>query len=789
MRYFSLIFIFFFIQTCLSQGNSNNRFLKSTDDSNYFHNYNIENFYLHTNKSLYFTEEYIFFKAYVVNEVSNTPNLETTNLHINLYDFNNQLVFSQLFFVEKGKAFGSIKLPKDLKSGEYTLQLNTQWNRNFKKGSNFSIVIQNLSNPITNFKTTESVDTPITFFAEGGNIVKDIENTIYFKVKTNNNLDIIGKIVDTKTNEEISKIYKVNNSYGKSSFIYNSDYIALFNIDGKEQKIILPIANNTGFVLQKTNVNARNSIAFNLITNLETIKNKKNKFIYAVLHKKGIKSRTAKFTLSEKTLNYNLHFPKSDIYEGYNTVTVFDDKNTILTERPFYYKNEKKTDLSTKIVTQTKDSTTIDLQLINIYKPTNVSISVLHEDSQVIDHNSKITKSLINENSNKKLLEDLDLYFQETRTKNNFLYRSIAKQKILFEKERGLTLKGHLNTKIENPTDCIVSIANSKKLLQSTLDSEKNFQFNNLLLIHPSEFALILLNKEGQPEKSRFYIYNTYVKYKAENTLKNSKIINKEKKKITDSKPIINVVDFPILKDVEQLREVVLKDTKNKEKKRIKQIKKDNPYLAVNNSFTKDYLIDPEKDFLTLGQYLKNRITGIRVVYVRSNVVVYNYRGNGSVNLASDLIKIVLDGVTLPQKIGDEVYGLSIAHRNIADFELISVNISGLGNGITAESGVINLISRRGRPISNTYNGSTSTVYKTSNGFSQNNKNINDNDLLFSNEASENAFSAIDWIPNITLTPNNSNIIKIKKPQEEHVKLIINGISDDGDLIYKVIDL
>jgi len=342
MRYFSLIFIFFFTQTVLSQGKSNYSSLSSFDENQYFHNYNIENFYLHTNKNLYFTEENIFFKAYIVNEVSNKPNLETTNLHVNLYDFNNQLVLSHLFFVEKGKAFGSIELPKDLKSGKYTLQLDTQWNRNFKKGSNFSIVIQNLSNPVTTFKTTESIDTPVTFFPEGGNIIKGIKNTIYFKVKTNNNLDIIGKIIDTKTNEEISKIYKVNDSYAKSSFIYNSNYIALLNINGKEQKIILPTANKTGFVIQKANTNARNSIAFHITTNLETIKNKKNKSIYAVLHKKGIKSRMAKFTLSEKTLNYNLHFPKSDIYEGYNTVTVFDSKNTILTERPFYYKNEKK---------------------------------------------------------------------------------------------------------------------------------------------------------------------------------------------------------------------------------------------------------------------------------------------------------------------------------------------------------------------------------------------------------------------------------------------------------------
>ncbi len=55
-------------------------------DNGYIHDYNIENFYLHTDKNFYFTEEHIYFKAYTVSEINNKPNLNTRNLHINLYD-------------------------------------------------------------------------------------------------------------------------------------------------------------------------------------------------------------------------------------------------------------------------------------------------------------------------------------------------------------------------------------------------------------------------------------------------------------------------------------------------------------------------------------------------------------------------------------------------------------------------------------------------------------------------------------------------------------------------------
>ena len=66
---------------------------------------------------------------------------------------------------------------------------------------------------------------------------------------------------------------------------------------------------------------------------------------------------------------------------------------------------------------------------------------------------------------------------------------------------------------------------------------------------------------------------------------------------------------------------------------------------------------------------------------------------------------------------------------------------------------------------------------------------ITDTELFYPNKTSENIYGTIDWVPNFTLNPNTTNILKIKKPIDEHVKLIIQGISLDGDLIYKIIEL
>ena len=50
-------------------------------------------------------------------------------------------------------------------------------------------------------------------------------------------------------------------------------------------------------------------------------------------------------------------------------------------------------------------------------------------------------------------------------------------------------------------------------------------------------------------------------------------------------------------------------------------------------------------------------------------------------------------------------------------------------------------------------------------------------------------FNSIDWIPNFTLNPNIKNSLKINLDNHKAIKLIINGFSQNGDLIFKEIDL
>ncbi|WGD34763.1 hypothetical protein [Olleya sp. YS] len=672
-----------------------------------FHNYNIENFYLHTNKSIYFTGESVFFKAYVVNEHNNKPNSETTNLYINLYDFNNILVLSQLFYVENGKTYGSVKLPKDLKSGEYTLQLDTYWNKNFKKGSNFSILIQNLDD-------SKSV------------------------------------ISDSKTIQDIGNSIITNNSTAQNSETETS-----------------------GFQLTKSNSDNSDRINFTLLANKEAIANRENKFVYAALHKKGYITNTASFVLSEKFLMYSINFLKKDVLEGLNTISLFDSDNKLLAENRFYYKAEQHADILAKKINQTKDSLTLDLTLINIYKKANVSISIQHQDSKVIDYNSTITNVLLNENFNTP--EQLTLNYNQQ--KNSFPYQSILDKTLLYDNERGLRIKGQLNTKLDNPSNYKITLYSKKDniLISKPLNEDRSFEFNNLFLTYPSQYSLTLTDENEKNKEGHFFIYNTFINYKADSILqkpllKITKTTVLEKSnlptKITDD------IDLPISKNVELLDEVVLKNVGRKNDKRIKEILKENSYLGIKNGFSDYYLIDEDKDKTTLEQYLRN-VRGL---------IVFSYFGDIYVMDRRDktLVSIVIDGHPESQ-----VGGFRLANDQVTNYELITYDITGVGSMFNNR---LNLVSRKN--LSGIKNKKViSKIYKTIKGYSFNQETLNDNSLIYPNKTSEHSFSTLDWIPDLALNPNTSNIISIKKPEHDNVKLIINGVSEDGDLIYKVIDL
>jgi len=120
------------------------------DKNVYLYNIEKEKFYLHTNKTIYYSGEKIWFKAYIVEDSNNKPHPSTNNLFVNFYSPEKKLISSQLFYTEAGFTYGEIDINAELVSGTYYIDLDTNKNRNFKNGSVIPIQIISTSNKENN---------------------------------------------------------------------------------------------------------------------------------------------------------------------------------------------------------------------------------------------------------------------------------------------------------------------------------------------------------------------------------------------------------------------------------------------------------------------------------------------------------------------------------------------------------------------------------------------------------------------------------------------------------------
>ena len=141
----TLLFCLLFLTTCIvAQTKQENEVYTFIKQNPYFQKDGQELFFLHTNKTLYFSGEKIWFSSYILDAQKETPAFKTKNLYLNLYDTNFKLVTQKLYYVKNGKATGQFALSGKLTSGNYYLQLDTNWNRNFGKGTHTKIEIVNL---------------------------------------------------------------------------------------------------------------------------------------------------------------------------------------------------------------------------------------------------------------------------------------------------------------------------------------------------------------------------------------------------------------------------------------------------------------------------------------------------------------------------------------------------------------------------------------------------------------------------------------------------------------------
>lgn len=160
-----------------------------------------EKIYLHLDRPSYWSNDDIWFKAYL----KNTP-IPTCNLYVELLNERGKVVYKKTCWVQAGLAYGDIHLADTLSSGMYQIRAYTNWMRNFDEQWFFrrDLVIWNLrdkaKSPRQNELKARKVD--FQFMPEGGTFLSGVKNKVAFKVIDPNGkgLDAEGVVLDEKGN-------------------------------------------------------------------------------------------------------------------------------------------------------------------------------------------------------------------------------------------------------------------------------------------------------------------------------------------------------------------------------------------------------------------------------------------------------------------------------------------------------------------------------------------------------------------------------------------------------------
>ena len=146
----------------------------------YHEAYPAEKAYLHTDKPYYVAGEKIWFKAYLVEALTNRPDTLSVPLYVELIDnVAGKIIDQRTIKLAGGFGHGDFTLPDSLQAGVYRLRAYTNWMRNFDENLFYTKDFQVYSTDQQAFAEKLNAETiDFKFFPEGGNLVEGIESRI-----------------------------------------------------------------------------------------------------------------------------------------------------------------------------------------------------------------------------------------------------------------------------------------------------------------------------------------------------------------------------------------------------------------------------------------------------------------------------------------------------------------------------------------------------------------------------------------------------------------------------------
>ncbi|WP_167618786.1 MG2 domain-containing protein [Maribellus sediminis] len=324
-----------------------------------------EKIFVQTDRPVYLPGEELWFSAFLLNASSQQLNQSESVLYLELVSPVGITRQKNIFKLNAGRAWGSILLDQNLKSGDYYLIAYTNWMRNsgsdyyFSKQIHISaeaielppdtIALQSAGNNDTAVEyeeTTSSSEIHLSFFPEGGTLIEGILSKLAFEAVNENGsgIDLDALVVDdtgeiicaAKTLWRGKGFFMLTPQAGKEYFIrVNSE-----NQNSQEYK--LPEAQSDGLTFSVKEMTKQKQIKVN-VSRKGNLSSTKSAVLLSMQNGVPVKAFSIDF---DNTQNVDIVIDKSEFRSGIVQFTLFDEARNPLAERLFFVKGTDKLNIN-----------------------------------------------------------------------------------------------------------------------------------------------------------------------------------------------------------------------------------------------------------------------------------------------------------------------------------------------------------------------------------------------------------------------------------------------------------
>ena len=761
-------------------------------------NYTAEKIFIHYDKQSYIAGDTIWFKAYILDGF--LPSRKSTVLNVEMLSDSGKVIGRKILPISASMAANAFELPSNLQQGSYTITAFTGLMMNFGTSNYYNKQI-NIYNP-ANLKTAidATFNPEVKFFAESGNLVANLDNTVAFKCVDNNGLplNVAGKIINA-TGQEKAQFKSTHDGMGKFNFtpILGEKYFAECLIDASTKKTVaLPAITLNASLMKLTFSEGKSYLEINN-TNVSD-NTKKPAFVLGVEEN----MIAFKIQLNENELVTKVELPTADLPSGILKITLFSKENQPLAERLAFINTddyEVKTKLETNTLGTTARAKNNFTFLVDDTTVGSYSVAVINAELEIENiegEDNIISRFLLTDNLRGKI-NNPAYYFEnndEVHAKNldlvmltngwrRYSWTEILTNKfpeMVYKDPNYITLFGsafapYTTNPLKEASLLFFVKTNDSipDIINKATNAVGDFEIPGMLFEDSATFFIQNSNardkrinlKLKSPSLSNLFSIN-------KKNIPYYNFIKPNSNQFTQIAKMVNVKNTEI-KNVQLLESIQL-TTKAKtamqqyEKKYVKGL------LGSSSARTLDFLTDPPRSGVNILDYLKARLTGVTITGGPVNYNI-NYRNTSS-----------LTGGQIPMAIFLDEYPVDVsmvATMPADDFAIVKVFSNGPLAGVGGALALYTNKDKKGK--SSAYSSFSEAIIE---GFAITKEFYSPNyDVSFTNNNTLNDNrTTIYWNPYLV---NNKDYKQINfsfynSDYAKKFKIVLEGLTKDGRLVH-----